>query len=57
MRKYVPSIERVYDIFAEQTKRTARLYDVEWLRKVGRRRLSNPLQEHANEKKQNPETA
>lgn len=56
MRKYAPSIDKVYDIFAKQTKRYARLYDVEWLRKVGRRRPSNPLQEPANEKEQNPET-
>ena len=56
MRKYAPSMDRVYDVFAKQTKRAARLYDLERLRKAGRIRPSNPLQAPANEKQQKPET-
>ena len=55
MKRYAPSIDKVYDVFAEQTKRAARLYDLERLRKAVRIRPSNPLQEPANEKKQKPE--
>ena len=56
MKKYAPSIDKVYDVFAEQTKRAARLYDLERLRKAVRIRPSNPLQEPANKRKQKPET-
>lgn len=49
-------MDRVYDVFAKQTKRAARLYDLERLRKAGRIRPSNPLQAPANEKQQKPET-
>jgi hypothetical protein len=56
MTKYATSMDKVYDVFAEQTKKQYKLYELKRPRKTVGIRPSNPLQEPANEEKQKPET-
>ena len=56
MSKYATSMDKVYDVFAEQTKKQYKLYELKRPRKAAGIKPSNPLQEPANQKKQNPES-
>jgi hypothetical protein len=51
MSKNVRSMDKVYDVFAEQTRKHARLYELERPKRTVNSRPSKPPQEPANKKK------